>query len=130
MDNQAAAQAYRQASFENAPPIKIIRMLYQGAIRFIDQAKREDHRDPKSKFHELLFRVDSILTELRLALDHEQNQEVCENLKQLYLYGESRLSVARLQYDMAALDDVREILSTLLEAWEQVEAGDGPIDLG
>jgi flagellar protein FliS len=125
MDNQAAAQAYREATFENAPPIKIIRMLYQGAIRFIDQAEREDHDDPKSRYHDLLFRVDSILTELRLALDHEQSPDVCENLKQLYLYSESRIAVARAEHDMSALDDVREILRTLLEAWDQVEVDTG-----
>jgi len=125
MDHQAAAEAYRQATFENAPPIKIIRMLYQGAIRFIDQAEREDHADPKSRYHDLLFRVDSILTELRLALDHEQSPEVCQNLEQLYLFSERRLAEARSTGEPEALEDVRAILRTLLEAWDHVEVETG-----
>ena len=86
MDNQSAANAYREATFENAPPIKIIRMLYQGAIRFIDQAQAEDITQPNSKFNDLIFRVDAILTELQLALDHDQNPDVCANLEQLKIW--------------------------------------------
>ena len=33
------AQAYQSAAIENAPPLKVIRMLYAGALRFLGQAK-------------------------------------------------------------------------------------------
>ena len=70
MDPRAAADAYRSSSIENAPPIKIVRLLYQGALRFLDQAAREDPSDPTSGFLNLIGRADAIITELRLGFGH------------------------------------------------------------
>ena len=50
MDSRTAAGAYREAAFENAPPIKIIRMLYSGALRYIDQALAEKTGGLGSRF--------------------------------------------------------------------------------
>lgn len=121
MDHRSAADAYRSASVENAPPIKIVRMLYAGALRFLEQAADLDPVDARSRFNELVSRADAIVSELRLALDHEQNPEISANLEGLYLFAEKRLGDAILQRDRAPLEDVRQVLSTLLDAWNDVE---------
>jgi len=121
MDNQSAAQAYREATFENAPPIKIIRMLYEGALRFIDQARAEDISQPNPKFNDLVFRIDGILTELQLALDHDVNPEVCANLEQLYVFCGQRLNDVRLNHTQEPLEEIRKVLQPLAQAWRDVE---------
>ena len=88
MDQRAAADAYRRASIENAPPIKIVRMLYQGALRFLQQAESVDPSDPSSPFVDLLERVDAIVIELRLSIDHSAGADMTADLERLYLFCE------------------------------------------
>ncbi|MEM6672734.1 MAG: flagellar export chaperone FliS [Planctomycetota bacterium] len=118
----SAAEAYLTSSIENAPPIKIVRMLYQGALRFLAQAAREDPSDPASRFIELCSGADAIVVELRLALDPEADDgPVVEPLRDLYAFCERELQTAMLERDAAPLAAVERVLGTLLEAWEQVE---------
>lgn len=121
MDPRAAAEAYRQASVENAPPIKIVRMLYQGALRYLDNAVQEDPQQPNSRFLYWLGRTDAIVTELRLAIDKSAGAEVTENLERLYFYCEDELGRASLERSTERLAGVRRVLETLLDAWQRIE---------
>lgn len=117
-----AAEAYLSSSVENAPPIKIVRLLYQGAIRFLGQAALEDSADPRSRFVSLLSDADAIVAELRLALDRSAGSEdVVANLERLYLFCEAEIQRAMLDRTGAPLGGVKAVLETLLEAWSKVE---------
>lgn len=121
MHPRNAADVYRTASVENAPPIQIIRMLYEGAIRFLDQASRLDPKDPKSGYPEAIARVDDIVVELRLALDKDVGADVGDNLERLYLYCEDELGRASMERTTEPLPNVRTVLEILLDAWQQVD---------
>jgi flagellar protein FliS len=121
MDQRAAADAYRRASIENAPPIKIVRMLYQGAVRFLQQAEEVDPSDPNSPFLDLLERADAIVTELRLSIDHTAGADMTADLERLYLFCEDELGRAGLERSTAPLPGVRSVLNVLLDAWQRVE---------
>lgn len=117
-----AAEAYLASSVENAPPIKIVRMLYQGAIRFLLQAENEDAAHPKSQFVEYCSSADAIVAELRMALEPEHaNTDVVDNLGQLYLFCESQIQNAMMDRTPENLPAVRRVLRTLLEAWDHVD---------
>ena len=109
------------ASIENAPPIKLVRMLYAGAIRFLEQAIELDPSDPRSEFIALCNRADEIVSELRLALDPEPNPDVAADLERLYLFVEQRLAQAMLHREHDPVIEARKVLETLLEAWNAVE---------
>lgn len=120
--NANAAEAYLTSSVENAPPIKIVRMLYQGALRFIAQACAEDANDPASRFIEHLSSADAIVAELRLSLDPAQSGgDVVDNLTQLYLFCEAEMQNSMLERSTNRLASVKRVLETLLEAWTAVE---------
>lgn len=121
MDSRSAAGAYREAAFENAPPIKIVRMLYAGALRFLDQAAAESPGGPGSRYADLLVRADAIVTELRVSLRKEHAPAVAENLEQLYLFVEERLRAAQRTQDPAHITQARKVLAELQAAWSQVE---------
>lgn len=121
MDHQEAAEAYRSSAIENAPPIKIIRMLYQGAINYLAKAIQEDAKDPKSQFLDLVHRSEDIVCELRLALNHEHNLKVSTELESLYLFIESQHLKACAERDTKHLEGARKVLITLLDAWTNVE---------
>ncbi len=123
-----AAEAYLTASVENAPPIKIVRMLYQGALRFLLQAKAEDPSDPHSKFIEFCGYADAIVAELRLSLrDDVGGEDVVEQLKGLYLFCEGEITRAMLDRTVEPLPGVRTVLAKLLEAWQHVEVSDSRV---
>ena len=121
MDQNTAANAYRQASIENAPPVKLVRLLFEGAIRFLDRAAAEDAGDPRSSFLHFVGRTDAIVSELRLSIDHEIGGEVTENLERLYVFCEDELGNASIERCADRLPAVRNVLETLLEAWRAVE---------
>lgn len=121
MDPQLAATAYQHASIENAPPIKVIRMMYEGALRFLERASACDAADPTSEFNYWLGRADAIVSELRVCLDHEQNAEVSENLENLYLFCEREISQAQNDRSKKPIENARRVLETLNGAWVDVE---------
>ena len=117
-----AAEAYLTASVENAPPIKIVRMLYQGALRFLLTAEAEDPSDPSSAFIENCGNADAIVAELRLSLREDVGgEELVEQLKSLYLFCETEIARAMVERIVEPLPGVRNVLVKLLEAWQQVE---------
>jgi flagellar protein FliS len=126
MDTKTAADAYRQSTIENAPPIKIVRLLYEGAIRYLDRAVTV-HEGPSREFTNWLHRADAIVIELRLALDHTHDAEVTRRLEELYVFVEDEIAKAMQTRAVEHVRSARSILATLLEAWVAVEVG-GPGD--
>lgn len=121
MNPHHAASTYRESSIENAPPIKIVRLLYQGALRFLDRAAAPDV-DPKSaQFLYLVTRTEAIVAELRVSLDPTHAPQIADNLEQLYLFVEERLRQASAKQTQQPLAEVRPVLVNLLDAWQRVE---------
>ncbi|MCP5022198.1 MAG: flagellar protein FliS [bacterium] len=123
MNNQEASQVYLAATIENAPPIQIIRLLYQGALRYLGQASQLDEIRINPEFTALLCNVDDIVVELRLALDYgvDGKDEVPRNLERLYLFCEDELSRSLIERSLEPLDGVKRVLELLLDAWRNVE---------
>jgi len=115
------AAAYRQHSVENAPPIKIVRMLFEGAIRFLEQAERYDVAADAVQLNDRIRRAEAIVSELRLALDASQAPELVDRLQSLYLFVEDELREAFLAGDKQHVANAKEILQSLLTAWSQLK---------
>ncbi len=118
-NKQSAIDAYRTSSIENAPGIKIVRLLYDGALRFLDRALACGPEDPH--FGVWVMRADSIVLELRLSLRHEHAPEVMENLEELYFFCEERHAKAVQSNCAVSVQESRDVLATLLEAWKAIE---------
>ena len=123
MNPASAAEAYRTASIENAPPLQIVRLLYQGALRFLDQAMLDVVPTGTTKFTQLIGQVDDIVVELRLSLDPnvDNQSDVPGNLERLYLYCESELHQALSGGTKEPLGNARRVLEILLDAWNHVD---------
>jgi flagellar protein FliS len=116
-----AADAYKRATLENAPPIKIVRMLYQGALRFLDEAARMDPAADRPGFQERVHRAEAIVVELRISLEREHAPEVCTELERLYLFVEEQLREAVERQSTAPIAAARNVIETLAGAWRDVE---------
>jgi len=119
MKPNSAADTYKAASVETAPPLKIVRMLYEGALRFLGRA--EDAGPKTVEGRAWVGRTDAIIKELRFSLDPNRNQVICEQLEGLYLFCEDELARALDEGDETGLTNTREILGILKDAW--LEAG-------
>ena len=126
MKKQSPADTYMAASVETAPPLKIVRMLYEGAIRFISRAEDAGIETPEGSAW--VGRADAIIKELRISLDPNRDVEVCEQLEGLYLFCEEELARAVKEKDGAGLTNACEILGVLKDAW--LEAGSATAQLG
>lgn len=123
MNPKSAAHAYREAALEHAPPLKIVHLLYEGALRFIDQAAHVDPQKDLTTFQEKINRADAVVSELRLSLDHGPAPDVTAQLDALYLFVEEQLRTAFLDRSIDTLPAARNVLTTLLEGWKGIDIG-------
>jgi len=121
MNPKNAANIYRQSTFENAPPVKLVRLLYEGALRYLDRAEAL-HASGQAGWASWVGRADAIVEELRLALDDEQDPATCKQLDALYEFALHRMSVAVAENRVEPLREARGVLATLHAAWRDVEA--------
>lgn len=121
MKTQNAAQAYLQSAVENAPPVKIVRMLYEGAVRFIDRAEHATVSGDLAARGYWISRTEAIVAELRASLDISLAPEVGNELDRLYEYCQHELAQAYLGQENSGLSNARQILSSLHKAWESLE---------
>jgi flagellar protein FliS len=97
---------------------KVLLMLYDGALKFVRFARIGiEEKSPKIK-GENISKIMAILTELDCALDREIGGPLAENLSRLYQYMMNRLTVANIDSNAEALDDVERLLSELREGFE------------
>ena len=115
-------ERYLETAVETASPARLFVMLYDGAIRFINEAayamQQRDYETQNTK----LQRAQKILAELISSLDFDKGGEVAENLFRLYTYMYNQLVEANINDDTARLEHVVGLLCEIREAWETIAA--------
>jgi flagellar protein FliS len=120
VNSRSAAAAYKAAHYESAPPLKLVQLMYEGALRFLAQAEAAAASDP-ARFRERCSRAQAVISELRLSLEPQHAPELAEHLTALYLFAETEIQKALLAGDPAPLAPVGDVLSTLLDGWKRIE---------
>jgi len=127
--NQGGYKQYNQVQIKTATKGKLIVMLYQGAIRFMKKALLLiEEKDMEGKGN-CLIRAQDIILELLYALDQkmlDSGNELALNLQRLYLYSYRRLIQANVHVDPKPVEEIIELMSNLLEAWEKTIVGEPP----
>jgi flagellar protein FliS len=119
----AAARAYLQTQVTTTKPGDVIVLLYEGALKFLAQAKvKMAEGDPEAKGI-LLSKAIDIISELDASLNMQKGGELGENLHKLYFYCNTRLLQANLKLDPKLIDEVATILSSLKSAFEEISQG-------
>jgi flagellar protein FliS len=121
MNPNSAASAYKRASIEHAPPLKIVHMMYEGALRFLAQAGSIDPKTSYPAFQEKVHRTDAIVCELRASLQPTESGDVSHRLASLYVFVEDKLREALSEKSVEPLAAAREVLETLLDGWKQID---------
>ena len=119
MYQSAACNTYARNNVEIESPMKLIKMLYEGVLRFNTQARRAIQNGDIEKRTYWINRSTAIFIELINILDMSQGQ-VSEYLSALYQYQLTLLTKANLEQDETYLDEVNNVMRGLLEAWKEV----------
>ncbi|MFW5697710.1 MAG: flagellar export chaperone FliS [Fimbriimonadaceae bacterium] len=114
-------QQYRRTSVESATPLQLIVMLYDGALRFIEQGKGAMARGAVEEQNAALQKAQKIVAELMSSLDMDKGAEVAKNLLSLYTFTYNRLIEGNCEDDVQKIDQAAEVMRQLRESWAKLE---------
>ncbi len=115
-------RSYRETQVKTANQGRLVVMLYDGAIRFLNQALEGLQEQPRrvDRISHNIIRAQDIVAELMTSLDFEEGGEIARSLFSLYVYMNRRLLEANIRKDTAILKEVRRLLTDLRSAWAQL----------
>ncbi len=112
--------AYQENAVTTQSRGRLIVMLYEGAIKFLNQALREMEAENWAEKGRYIGKAQTIIHELDACLDMEAGGEVAENLRRLYQFMSRHLRQANRRKDAKAVRDVIGLLEDLNEGWKAI----------
>ena len=101
-----------------ATPEQLQLMLYDGCIRFTQQARAAiESRDYETSY-EKLTRAQHIILEMQNGLNYDVNRELCERIASIYNFLYRKLVDACVQRDVQAIDDALKVLRIERQTWQ------------
>ncbi|SDJ92851.1 flagellar export chaperone FliS [Natronincola ferrireducens] len=108
---------YKENNIMTASPENLTLLLYNGALKFINQGKIFIEQKNVQKSHEVILRAQDIIQELNITLD--MKYDISQNLRTLYIYINERLIEANIQKNQAILDEVAGMVTELRDTWKE-----------
>lgn len=115
-----AANAYFQTNVSTTDQGQLLIMLYDGALRFLAQARDKILAKDYAAKGVLISKTIDIINELSSSLNLEKGGSLATNLNNLYILCTARLLQANLKMNVESLDSVVQILSGLRSAYAQI----------
>lgn len=119
---------YQKTQIETADQVKLLLMLYDGALRFLGRARKALLEKDLEGSNTYLVKVQDIVAELMASLDLEVG-EVAVSLFRLYEYMHYLLVQANIKKDAEPLGQVESMLTELRDTWKValgLESGEQP----
>jgi flagellar secretion chaperone FliS len=112
-------KSYLENEVLNADPLKLVELLYGGALDAIHQARQHLAKREIRQRSQAITKAQLIIFELANSLDPDQGGAVSTQLARLYQYIGQLLVDANVQQKDAPLAEASQLLSTLLQGWQQ-----------
>jgi flagellar protein FliS len=110
---------YQNTQVSTASPEQILILLYEGAIRFSNQAMQAIKERNRPRKAEKITKVVHIISELSGTLDLEIGGEIAENLEKIYNFMILELLAANVHDDQTRISAVVKMLSELKDSWQE-----------
>ncbi|MBM4060577.1 MAG: flagellar export chaperone FliS [Planctomycetes bacterium] len=126
MTQAQAAATYQRNAILTASPEKIVKMLYDGAIKNLERSRigLSDQKTARSpEVGQSLSRAIGILGELRASLDHAAGGRLAADLDRLYEFALDQLSQANLTRTPTGVQNALQVVRTLKEGWDGIVPG-------
>ena len=114
---QSNSNAYLETRVMTASPEQLQLMLYDGAIRFCEQAREAIEAKEIEQSFTLISKAETIVMELCNSMKEDIAPETCANMRRLYLFCYDRLVQANLKREIAPLQEAVTVLNELRETW-------------
>jgi len=111
---------YRKAEVNTSDRVKVISLLYDGAINFIKVARKRIELGDLAGKGLYIGKASSVVGELLSSLNMEEGGEIAKNLSRLYDFVMDRLINANMKNDQKALDEAEKVLDVLRSAWKDL----------
>lgn len=118
MNANVAYSAYSQNNISIESSEKLIKMLYEGVLRFTSQAQKAINEENAEKKVYWINRTTAIFSELINSLNYDGGQ-VAFYLSGLYTQQIKLLAEANMYNDPKKLDEVLNVTKELLGAWNE-----------
>lgn len=123
MRNPAAhyAKIGVESNVSTASPHQLILILFDGALAAIGLARAHMEAGKAAEKGEAISKAINLINNgLRASLNMEAGGSLAERLAALYEYMSQRLLFAHMKNNLAALDEVANLLQDIREAWSQI----------
>lgn len=117
----SAIAAYQEHRVVTQSRGRLVVLLYEGAIKFLRQAKLEIERKDWAAKGAFINKAIAIIDELDVCLNADGG-EISANLRQLYDFLRQHLTKAHVRNDLAMIDEAISILDELNEGWKAISA--------
>src|SRR5690349_8224245 len=108
--NPNVAQNYLRTRVLTATPEQLQMMLYDGALRFGEQARLALEKKNFEDSYNNISRVQKIITELSCTLKHDVLPDLCGKLAALYTYAYKKLIEANIEHKLEPLNEAMDVL--------------------
>lgn len=115
MMNSQMANAYKNQQIMTASPEQLTLLLYNGALRFLNESIMAMEQGDLQKSHNSNLRVQDIVREFMVTLD--MSYELSTTWAQLYEYTEHCLIQGNIKKDVEPLQNAKSILEEMRDAW-------------
>lgn len=123
MSYAQAAATYQRNAVLTASPEKLVKLLYDGAIKHLEKSRiglADTKTARSSEVGNALGRAMGILGELRASLDHAAGGQIARDLDRLYEFTLDQLSQANLNRTPSGVENALRVVRTLKEGWDGI----------
>lgn len=110
---------YQQTQIQTASPEKLLIMLYDGAIQFLNKALRAIQDQNIQESHNNIVGAQKIIAEFMNTLDLEVGGDAARSLYNLYEYLHYRLVQSNINKNPEMITEVIDHLKGLKQTWEE-----------
>ena len=126
MSYAQAAATYQRNAVLTASPEKLVKLLYDGAIKNLEKS-RQGLGDPKqshgAEVGQALSKAIGIVGELRASLDPAAGGQVASDLDRLYEFSIDQITQSNAVRTPAGVTNALQVIRTLKEGWDAVIPG-------
>lgn len=115
MNNMAMANAYKNQQIMTASPEQLTLLLYNGALRFLNESIQAMEQGDLPKSHNSNLRVQDIVHEFMHTLD--MSYEISQTWAKIYEYTEHCLIQGNIKKDVEQLQNAKSMLEEMRDAW-------------
>lgn len=113
-------QAYQKNKYETASPHRLITMLYDGVIRFANQAISQIEIQNIEGTNQAVKRMQDIVYELIACLNFNEGKEIAVQLNSLYMYVIDLSVRSNIEKNIEPLLEAIGIITDIKASWEQI----------